>query len=200
MSDLNSFDSSADQASSSKQLPLSVLDTPVIMEAPEASMLTQSELPVDIPFASLLMNWQMQQFLLAQLMAQAAQAPIGPNYIPQQSTPRRAYLKRKRETPTPQRQAAATTPAQASEPSEAFPEVNFNDHSAYNRLLSSVWDFKGAAPWSRYSVQQVMHVQCTVTARTVTARQFMTPQQLSDIVKTPSSWAPEWDGQVKFGP
>jgi hypothetical protein len=169
MNDLKSSDSSADQASSSQQLPLSVLHNPVVMQAPESSMLTES---VDIPFASLLINWQMQQFLLAQLMAQAAQAPIGPIHMPQQSTPRRPYLKRKRETPTPQRQAAAT-PAQTSEPSEAFPEVNFNDHSAYNRLLSTVWDFKGAAPWSRYNVQQVTHIQCTVTAPPTSHREPM---------------------------
>jgi hypothetical protein len=154
---------------------------------------------------ALLMMQQMAmpQFLFSPFiqmppLAEVTHTPFGPIQMPQQSlvalsTPRRAYLKRKRETPTPKRLAAATTPAQAAaagEPTEAYPEVNFNDHSAYKRLLSSVWDFKGDPPWSRYSVQQVPP---PARRHTSSSRRRL---QLIDIVKTPSSWAPEWDGQV----
>jgi hypothetical protein len=174
MDNLNPVDSSADQAS------LTVPQIPMISQAseasaPEANVLDQMGLIAADPLAfmlpQMLQMQQMQMFMLPQmlqmqhlqqmqLMAQASQAsPGGANHVHQQShhpqsTPRRAYLKRKRETPTPKRQAA--TPAQArSEPIEALPEVNFNDPSAYERLLSSVWDFKGDTPWSHYSVQQV---------------------------------------------
>ena len=158
---------------------------------------------------ALLMMQQMAmpQFLFSPFiqmppLAEVTHTPFGPIQMPQQSlvalsTPRRAYLKRKRETPTPKRLAVAATPAQATaagEPTEAYPEVNFNDHSAYKRLLSSVWDFKGDPPWSRYSVQQVPP---PARRHTSSSRRRL---QLIDIVKTPSSWAPEWDGQVGLVP
>jgi hypothetical protein len=182
MSDLNSIDPSGDPPSSSQQFPSALPHVPVNTAASEANMPTQLGLPADDPFASLLMYPQMQHIqmqdflqnlhmqqnamLIAQLMAQVSQAPICAIDMLQQphlsqTTPRRAYLKRKRETPTPKRQTVASTPAKASsEPAEAFPEVNFNDHSAYNRLLSSVWDLKGDPPWSRYSVEQVTSLHC----------------------------------------
>jgi hypothetical protein len=150
-----------------------------------------------------LQEFQQQQHKLASFMQQQQmpqmpqipQMPLGPMHMFQQlqtvqSTPRRAYAKRKRETPTPKHPNAAGTPSQTTaESTEAFPEVNFNDHSAYKRLLSSVWDYKGDPPWSRYNVQQVIAMHFFII-------QFFTRQQLCDIVKTPSSWAPEWDGQV----
>jgi hypothetical protein len=172
MDDLKPLDSSADQALLDQQLLSAVPQLPMISQAseasaPEANVLDQMGLIAANPLAlfmlpqMLQMQMQMQRdAIFMQLMAQASQAsPGGANHLHQQShhpqsTPRRAYLKRKRETPTPKRQAA--TPAQArSEPIEALPEVNFNDPSAYERLLSSVWDFKGDTPWSHYSVQQV---------------------------------------------
>jgi hypothetical protein len=180
MSDLNSIDPPGDPSSSSQQFPSALPHVPVNTAASEANMLTQFGLPANDPFAFMfpqmqqiqmqdfLQNLHMQQnaMLIAQLMAQVSQAPIGAIDMLQQphlsqTTPRRAYIKRKRETPTPKRQTVPSTPAQASsEPAEAFPEVNFNDHSAYNRLLSSVWDLKGDPPWSRYSVEQVISLHC----------------------------------------
>jgi hypothetical protein len=172
MNGLNSLDSMAEQAAFVQQLSSTTPHLLPIAEAPEASMLPQSEVPIENSIAWLMMqqqiNFLMQHALQQQQLApsmhisqipQATQTPFGPIHMSQQpplATPRRAYLKRKRETPTPKRQTTATTPAQASnEPCEVFPEVNFNDHSAYKRLLSSVWDYKGDPPWSHYSAQQV---------------------------------------------
>ena len=111
---------------------------------------------------------QLASFMQQQQMPPVPQMSLGPIQMFQQlqtvqSTPRRAYLKRKRDTPTPKHQTAAGTPSQTTaESSEPFPEVNFNDHSAYKRLLSSVWDCKGDPPWSRYNVQQVIKTNYSI--------------------------------------
>jgi hypothetical protein len=206
----SSSDSMADPTAPSQHSPSAQPQLPAISEAPDAGMLHNHTL-------ALLMMQQMAmpQFLFSPFihmppLAEVTHTPFGPIQMPQQSlvalsTPRRAYLKRKRETPTPKRSTAATTPAQAAgEPTEAYPEVNFNDHSAYKRLLSSVWDFKGDPPWSRYSVQQVLTLPplraATPHLNLTLIHTPLTPPQLIDIVKTPSSWAPEWDGQVTLLP
>jgi hypothetical protein len=179
MNGLNSPDLMTEQLASAQQSSSAMPHLLPIAEAPEANMFPQSEVPIENS-----LTWLMQQqinFLLQHALQQQqqqqqqpqqlahsmnipqmpelSQLPFGSIHMPQQApsaTPRRAYLKRRRETPTPKRQTAATTPGPAcSEPCEVFPEVNFNDHSAYKRLLSSVWDYKGDPPWSHYTVQQV---------------------------------------------
>ena len=177
MNGINSFDSTAEQAATDQQFLSAALQLPPIVEAPEASMFPQSQVPMDSSFAWLILQ-QAQQMIMYQhalqqqqqqqmapsmhiaQLPEVSQIPYVPIQMPQQphlGTPRRVYLKRKRETPTPKRQTTAATPAQTSDdPAESVAEVNFDDHSAYKRLLSSVWDYKGDPPWSRYSAQQVM--------------------------------------------
>jgi hypothetical protein len=153
--DAESLEPQAEQAPSVEMSLSNIPD----LQAPEASLL----FPL---YQQLYLQWEMvgRQLYIASLQQQLAgpapapsdSASFSQQSCTAQSTPRRVYLKRKREAPTPKRLAAATTPAHtSSDAAEAFPEVNFNDHSAYKRLLSSVWDFKGEAPWSHYTVQQV---------------------------------------------